>query len=170
MKNRSHGFGVTSGFLLFCLGLSTAALAKDNPDYTQWGHDINIGPNDKTGELTCIWCNIRVRGEVAGDVTTVGGNVVIEDQGEVAGEVTSVGGNVRLDKAVHVAGDVTVVGGTLRRDPQASVGGEVTALAGWGWLLLIIATPIVILGVLLAMVIWLIQRVRSPAVPAPVAR
>ena len=68
------------------LSLSSAALAKDNPSYTQFGHNITIGPNEKVGELTCFGCSIRVRGQVAGDVTTFGGSILLEDQAQVAGD------------------------------------------------------------------------------------
>jgi hypothetical protein len=59
--------------MLVCVGLSGCALAKNNPSYTQVGHNISIGPNQEVGELTCFGCSIRVRGQVAGDVTTFGG-------------------------------------------------------------------------------------------------
>jgi hypothetical protein len=169
MTNRGHGFPVTGGLLLLCLSLSTAALAKENPTYTQLGRNISIGPNDKTGDLTCFGCSIRVRGEVAGDVTTFGGSIVIEDQGQVAGDVTGFGGDVRLDQGVKVSGDVTIFGGNLHRDPQASVAGDVTSMGGRGWLVPILLTPIVFLGLVVALVIWLVQRVRQPPVAAPAA-
>ena len=132
MKNRGR-LRVIVGLLL-CLASATTALAKDNPTYTQWGRDITVGPDDETGELTCIACTVRIRGQVAGDVTTVGGSIVIEDHGQVAGEVTSVAGNVRLDSAAKVSGDVTVVGGTLHRGPEANIGGNVTSVGGQGWI------------------------------------
>jgi hypothetical protein len=168
MTNRGLSFAFTSGLLL-CLALSTPALAKDNPSYTQLGHTITVGPNDKTAELTCFGCSIRIRGEVAGDVTAFGGSIFIEDQGQVAGDVTGFGGDVRLDKEVKVSGDVTVFGGKLHRDPQATVGGDVTSMDGRGWLVLIFLTPIVVLGLLVALVVWLIQRMRRPPVPAAAA-
>jgi hypothetical protein len=151
------------------LAISTVALARDNPTYTQWGHDISVGPNDKTGDLTCLGCTVRVRGQVAGDVTTVGGSIAIEDQGQVAGDVTSVGGDVRVDSAVKISGDVTVVGGTLHRDPEASIAGDVTAVGGHGWIVPILLFPFVLIGALVAFVVWLVQRLRRPAVSAPVA-
>jgi hypothetical protein len=153
--------------LLLCLALSTFALAKDNPTYTQWGHDITVGPDDGTGELTCIACTIRIRGQVAGDVTTVGGSIVIEDRGQVAGDVTSVGGNVRLDSEAKVSGDVTVVGGTLHRGPEARIGGEVTNVGGQGWMIPILLFPFLLIGALVAFVVWLVQRLRRPRASAP---
>jgi Polymer-forming cytoskeletal len=153
-------------FTLFCLALSSSAFAKNNPSYTQVGHNISIGPNQEVGELTCFGCSIRVRGQVAGDVTAFGGSIVIEDQGQVAGDVTAFGGSIRLDQAVKVAGDVTVFGGEIRRDQQARISGDVTSMGGRGWLVPILLAPFVILGILIAFVVWLIQRLRRPSSPA----
>lgn len=159
---RSRWFGA---FTIFCLTLSTGAFAKDSPSYTQVGHNISIGPNDEVGDLTCFGCSIRVRGQVAGDVTVFAGSIVIEDQGQISGDVTTIGGNIRLDSAVKVAGDVTVIGGEIRRDPQATISGDVTSMGGHGWIIPILLGPFVILGLMVALVIWLIQRMRRPSAP-----
>jgi hypothetical protein len=141
------------------------AFAKNPSDRTSWGNNITVGPNDQASDVTCIGCTIRIRGHVAGDATTVGGSIVIEDRGQVTGDVTAVAGNVRIDKEVKVSGDVTVVAGELRRDPEASVSGDVTALGGRGWIVPIILAPFVILGLLVAFVIWLVKRLSRPALP-----
>ena len=164
LQHRLPG-AVAASFIV--LILSTVAFAKTNPDRTQFGHNISVGPNEAVSDVTCIGCSIRIRGQVSGDVTTVGGSIFIEDQGQVAGGVTAVAGNARLDKEVKVAGDVTVVGGELRRDPQASVAGDVTNVGGRGWIIPILLIPFVLLGLLIAFVVWIIQRLSRPAaVPA----
>jgi hypothetical protein len=165
MKNRGR-LRVIVGLLL-CLASATTALAKDNPTYTQWGRDITVGPDDETGELTCIACTVRIRGQVAGDVTTIGGSIVIEDHGQVTGDVTSVGGNVRLDSVAKVTGDVTVVGGTLHRDPEVSIGGDVASMGGQGWMIPILLFPFLLIGALIAFVVWLVQRLRRSTASAP---
>ena len=155
--------------LLFWVALSTAAFANDNPSYTQLGRNINVGPHDKVGDLTCFGCNIHIRGEVAGDVTTFGGSVTVEDQAQVAGDVSIFGGDARLDRGARVAGDVSVFGGQIHRDPQAAIAGDVTSFGGHGWLLPILLTPIVLLGLLVALIVWIIQRARRPSLPAAAA-
>jgi hypothetical protein len=154
-------------FALVCLlALSSVAFAKDNPSYTQFGHNINIGPNDQVRDLTCFACSIRVRGQVAGDVTSFGGSIVIEDHAQVAGDITTFGGNIRLDQGAKVAGDATVFGGQIRRDPAATISGDVTSMGGHGWLVPILLAPFLALGLLVAFVIWLVQRRRGPSSPA----
>jgi hypothetical protein len=172
-RGRRYALLVPGAFLVWlavsCLALSVTALAKDNPSYTQFGHTINVGPSDEVGDLTCFGCSIHVRGLVAGDVTAFGGNITIEEQAQVSGDVTALGGDLRLTKGVKVDGDATVFGGQLRRDPEASVGGDVTSMGGRGWIVLMFLTPFVVLGMFVALVIWLVQRMRRPAVPATAA-
>jgi hypothetical protein len=152
------------GYLLFAGVLSGAAYA-DGPDRTQFGRNINIGPGEEVGDVTCFGCSVRVRGHVSSDVTTFGGGIVVEEQGEIAGDVTSFGGDVRLDKDVKVAGDITVFGGRLHRDATATVSGDVTNFSGSGWLLLIFGLPLLMLGAFVALVIWLVRRLMRPAMP-----
>jgi hypothetical protein len=169
MHRRFSSRWLFAGSALLCLSLSSVAHANDNPSYTEIGHNISIGLNDQVGDLTCLGCSIRVRGQVAGDVTAVAGSIVIEDQAQVAGDVTAVGGDVRLDHGVKIAGDATVVGGVLRRDPQASISGDVTSMGGHGWMIPILLAPFFLLGLLVAFVGWLVQRMRGPSVPAAAA-
>lgn len=145
------------------------ALAKNSSDITQIGHNISVGPDQQAAELTCIACSIRVRGQVAGDVTTVAGNIVLEQGAQVAGDITAVGGNVRIDQNVKVAGDATVVAGDLRRDPQAIVSGDVTSMGSAGWIVPIVLAPFIFLGLMVALIIWLVQRARRPSLPAAAA-
>lgn len=150
------------------LFLSASAFAA-NRDYTRIGSDINIQENEQAGDVTCVACSIRVRGQVAGDVTAVGGSIVIESPAQVAGDVTAVAGNVRLGQNVKVAGDATVVGGDLRRDSQALVSGDVTTMGGRGWVVPVLLAPFIVLGLLVALVVWLVQRARRPSLPAAAA-
>jgi hypothetical protein len=162
-----------SAFAAPCLAilllLTGVAFAKDNPSITQFGHNISVGPNDKVGELTCFGCSIHIRGQVAGDVTAFAGSIVIEDQSQVAGDITAFGGDVRLDGGVKVAGDTTVFAGQIRRGPQVTMSGDVTTMGGRGWLVPMLLFPFVMLGLLIAFVIWLVQRARKPAVHARAA-
>jgi hypothetical protein len=158
-------FPLLSAWVLVSLAVSTAAFAMDRPERTQVGHNINVGPNEEVSDVTCVGCSIYIRGQVAGDATAVAGNIYIEDHAQVAGDVTAVAGDIRLDKDVKVAGDVTLVGGEFRREPQASISGDVTTVGGRGWIIPILLAPFIILGLMIALVIWLVQRIRRPPLP-----
>src|SRR5207247_2883827 len=111
----------------------------------------------------------RIRDEVAGDVLKFGGIDTVEGKVQVAGDASIFGGGARLDRGGRGAGDVSVFGGQVRRDPQAAIAGDVTSFGGHGWLLPILLMPIVLLGLLVALVVWIVQRTRRPALPAAAA-
>src|ERR1700733_7193961 len=133
--------------LLFLVTWSSIAFA--DRDRTQVGHNLTIGPDEEVGEVTCFGCSI-----------------VVEDQGQVGGDATVFGGDIRIDKQVKIGGDVTVFGGQIRRDPAATVGGDVTNMGGHGWIFLIFLTPLIFLGLFLALIFWLIRRMLRPSVSA----
>ena len=153
-------------WVLIILLAPTAALAEGNADRLEFNHDIRIQPEEQVGDVTCINCSAYVLGRVSGDVTTVNGNIVAEQGAAIAGDATAVRGNVRVQNGAQVAGDLTAIAGTARRDPQATVGGDVTSLGGGGWIFLVFLLPFAILGGIIALIIWLIQRSRRPA-PLP---
>lgn len=155
--------------LSFCLLLVAAmpgvAFADGPHDRTQFGHDIMVGPNEEVSEVTCFGCSVHVRGHVASDVTTFGGNIVVEDQGQIGGDTTSFGGSVRLDKGAKIQA-VTLFGGRLHRDPDAVVAGDVTAFSGTGWLAAMFVLPLFVVGGIIALIVWLVRRNTRPQVPA----
>lgn len=152
--------------LIFVGALSPTAFADRDRDRTQVGTNINVGPEEEVSDATCFGCSIRVRGRVSGDVTAFGGSIVVEDQAQITGSATMFGGDFRIDKGAKVAGDVTVFGGRIRRDPASTIGGDVTNMGGPGWLFLIFLLPLIVLGGLVALLIWVIRRVLRPSVPA----
>jgi hypothetical protein len=145
---------------------STTLAAEANPDRFQMNHDIHIQAGEKVDDVTCIGCSIYVRGQVSGDVTAIAGSVIAEPGATIAGDVTTIAGSARVESGTQIAGDLTAIGGDLRRDPQASVAGDVTTLGGHGWVFLIFLVPFAVLGGIVALIIWLIQRSRRPA-PVP---
>ena len=157
-----------SAWLLFVVAFAAVALADHSQDRTQVGHNISIGSDEEASEATCFGCSIRVRGHVSGDVTALGGSIIIEDQGQIGGDATALGGGIRLDRGVTVHGDVTAIGGRIRRDPAATIGGDVANMAGPGWIALIaliFLLPFALFGLFVALIVWLIRRLLRPAVP-----
>ena len=162
------GFSSLGWLIRFSLAALLAApvFAEGSHDRTQFGHDITVGSEEKVAEVTCFGCNVRVRGQVGGDVTTFGGGVVVEQDAFVGGDTTTFGGDVRLDAGARVK-DVTIFGGRIRRDSQALVGGDITTFAGGAplWLFIIFGLPFLVLGALIALIVWLIRRSKRPVVP-----
>jgi hypothetical protein len=132
---------------------------------THFGSDITVEANQQVADVTCFGCSVRIRGQVAGDVTVFAGGITIEEEGEVAGDVTNFGSGVRLDRSTKVGGDVTVFGGGVRRDADASVGGDVTNFKGPIWMFLIFGLPLVVLAGITIFIVWLVRRLTRPSVP-----
>jgi hypothetical protein len=166
VKNRIGRLLPLIVLVLFCACASTAALAGASGDRTQFGHDINVAPGEQISEVTCFGCSVRVRGQVNGDVTTFGGSIVVEDEGQIGGDATTFGGGVRLDGKAAVKGDLTVFGGRVRRDPSASVGGDVTNFGSVISVLMIVVMPLLFVGGIVALIIWIVRRATRPSLPA----
>ena len=141
----------------------TSPMARADAEQFQMGHDIHVSENQSTGDLTCFNCSIYVRGKVKGDAVVLNGDLVVEQGGELAGDVTTLRGDIRIADGAKIAGDVTSVAGTVRKQPAGIIGGEVASLGGTGWLLLIVMVPVFLLGGLIALIDWLLQRNHAPS-------
>lgn len=165
MRNSARSLGLISACVLLSVTMCAAVRGNNASDRTQFGRSISVAPGEEVSEATCFGCSIRVRGHVAGDVTAFGGSIVVEDQGQVDGDATAFAGSMRLDDSVKVGGDVTVFGGQIHRAPGATLSGGVTVMGGPGWAVVIFAIPLLFLGLLIAFIFWLVQRVTRPRVP-----
>jgi hypothetical protein len=151
--------------LILALCMPLAALDSnggDDTDRTQYRHDIHIAAGQKAEELTCFFCSIYIAGQVAGDVTAFGGHIVISSGAAVAGDVTAFGGNVRLEDGTQVAGDIASFGGQVQKAESAKIAGDTTRVPT-ALFIFILILPFFVLGVLIALVVWLVQRKRHPA-------
>jgi len=149
--------------LLATVVLCGLATAQTQTNLVQIGRNITIAEGEKVGDVVCIACSIRVRGEVRGDVTAVAGHITIEHGAQVAGSVTGIFGGVRLQSGAQVKGDARVVLGALQRDPQTAILGDIASVTGPGGLFLILFVPLLLLLGLTAFIVWLIRRARRPA-------
>jgi hypothetical protein len=143
------------------LSLPCIAAAAPSNDRVQIGRSIVVQPGENVGDLVCIACSIRVRGQTAGDVVAVAGNISLEDGAQIAGDSVAVAGSVRLEGNTKVGGDVVAVAGKIHRDPEAIIGGDVTSVGGVEWMVPILLAPFLFLGGIVAFTIWLVQRNRQ---------
>ena len=74
--------------------------------------------------------NIRVDGEVTGNVTSWSGNIIIN--GRVGGDVVSYTGSVTLLSNAKVAGSTMTLSGSLQNSPSAQVQGQSFSSVGVG--------------------------------------
>lgn len=111
------------------LVLSSASLAfAEEPERTGWFRDITIPAGETAESITCIFCSIRVDGEVRGDATTEWGDIDV--RGTVGKSATAVAGEIRLGAGAQIKGDsVSVFGDTVLGD-NARIEGDVVASLG----------------------------------------
>jgi predicted acyltransferase (DUF342 family) len=148
-------------FILMLLGSSGMLASADaNRDRFQTSRDIRVESDEHVGDVTCLNCSIYVRGQVGGDILAIHGNVVLYEGAQIGGDIASLAGNVRLESGTQVGGDVAAIGGTVRRDSGAKVGGDVASTPGAGWVAVIFALPLLFIGAIVALIIWLVQRNR----------
>jgi hypothetical protein len=153
-------------FALFTIAFvalsSFNVFANDSNDRVQIGRDIRVGEGQPVGDLVCVGCSIYVRGaQTSGDAVAVGGSINLEGA-SIGGDTVAVAGSVRLRGESQVAGNAVAVMGSVTRDQDAIVRGDITSLGGPGWFLLIGVLPLVVFAGIIALIVWLIQRVRTP--------
>ncbi len=168
MRNRILSAIAIVGLLVLS---STTAAAEQSNDRVQIGRSIVIHPGENVGDVVCVACSIRVRGQTNGDVVAVAGSIILENGAQIAGDTVAVAGSIRLENDAKVGGDVVDVAGSIHRDAQAVIGGDVTSVGGGGWIVPILLAPFLFLGGIVALIIWLIQRSRrtAPAASYPAA-
>ena len=149
--------------LALAVAVPSAFAKNDGSEITQFGRDVHIGADQKAADVTCFNCSVYVEGQVGGEITTFHGNIILQDGAMVGGELTTLLGDVRLGNDTKVAGELTVLGGKLRRPPTASVAGDVTVMEGAGWFYIMILSPFLFLGGVIALIVWLVRRARRPA-------
>jgi hypothetical protein len=151
---------------LLILILTTTFASAQNRSLVQFGRTIRVEAGQPVGEVTCIMCSVYLRAPVMGDVTTIGGSINLDTGVSVGGDVTALAGDIRTQSGVSIGGDATAIGGAIRRQSDTQIGGDATSMEGKGWLLLIFVVPLIILGLIVALIAWLVRYLlRSPTGP-----
>jgi hypothetical protein len=140
--------------ILALLLLSPFSLAES--ERFQSGHDLRIAANEVVDEATCLKCSIHIAGQVQGDATAIGGNVILENGAQVHGDTTALMGDVRMEANATADGDVAAVGGKVWRDPHSNAKGEVASVEPGGWMILLVAIPFAFMGGAIALIVWMI--------------
>mgnify|MGYP005812158135 CR=1 FL=1 len=147
---------------VFLLALCISAIAQQtDQDRAQFGRNITVEPGQSSGDIACFNCSVYVRGTVKGDVAVFGGRLAVD--GAVQGDVAVFWGDARLAEGSSVGGDMAVLGGRIIRAPTAVIRGE-TARLGRGWIFIPLIFAILVIGAIMAFIVWLVTRSR-PAGP-----
>jgi hypothetical protein len=127
------------------------AFAHSSDDRASFGNDITIAEGETAGDVACMFCTVRVHGDVRGDMAVMFGKVEIDPGRTVSGDVAALGADLNVGEGATVGGDVAIAAGDANLASGAMVHGSSMVLPGRLWLLLPFAPLLILIGV-----IWLI--------------
>ncbi|HEX4576589.1 MAG TPA: hypothetical protein VH117_04520 [Edaphobacter sp.] len=143
--------------LLFATTLP--AFAKSSEDRASVGGDITIAEGETAGDVACLFCSVRVHGDVRGDVAVMFGKVEVDPGRHINGDLAALGGDLNLGEGATVGGDVAVAAGDANLAPGAMIHGSRTVLPGRMWLLLPFAPFLILIG-LIWLIVYFVRRNR----------
>ena len=156
--------------LLLIVVAPTLSFADGGSDRVQFFQSINVGPDEKAGDVVCIGCSIHVAG-TSGDTVAILGSVVVD--GTANGDVVAVGGGVVLNEDARVSGDTVAIGSGLHRHPNATVKGESVSQSGplvfLGLVLGLFVVPLLPVILIIVLIVWLLRRNNYSKPPQQVA-
>lgn len=98
--------GVAAAFIL--LSLCTSASAKGE-DVIRFYRDVSIAQGENVRDVVAIGGSVTVFGRVDGNVTALGGFVILKPDSYVGGEIVSIGGEVIKEPGAELIGRVTTI-------------------------------------------------------------
>jgi hypothetical protein len=156
--------------LLLAVGLLLASafpsFAKGGDDRASVGNNITIAEGETAGDVACVFCSVRVHGDVRGDVAVLFGRIEVDPGHTISGDLAALGADLNLGEGATVGGDVAIAAGDANLAPGAMIHGSRMVLSNRMWLLLPFAPLLILIGV-----IWLIvhlvrrNRYQFPAYP-----
>ena len=141
------------------LATTLPGFARSTDDRATVGNDITIGEGETAGDIACVFCTVRIHGEVKGDVAVLFGRVEVDAGRTIAGDLAAFGADLDLGTDATVGGDVAMVAGDVKAGPGAMVHGSSTILPGRIWLLLPLAPVLILIG-LIWLIVYFVRRNR----------
>lgn len=138
--------------LALCLlgaALAAAAVpAHADQDVVEFFNNINVTPDSPVKDAVCFFCNVRVDGNVNGDLVVFFGNVrlngmahhdlvsffgsvSVADNSAIGGDLVSFFGSVRLGENVSVRKDVVAMFGVVHAPSSVSIGHNRVMFSPW---------------------------------------
>jgi predicted acyltransferase (DUF342 family) len=101
----------TVGMLVLAsVALLWVPAARADKDVAKVGQDIVVPEGQTAGDIACAFCNVRIHGDVKGDVAVAFGNLDVDSGRQVSGDVAVLAGHIGLGNGSRVGGDLAVVG------------------------------------------------------------
>lgn len=160
-------FALAMLVILFAFSVSAFAKGKhgDN-DRVSFGSDVTISEGEDAGDVVCMFCSVKVHGDVGGDMAVFFGNITVDSGHKIGGDVAVIGGDLNLGEEAVTGGDVAIIAGNAHLAQSATIHGSRTVMPGAFWLLIPFAPLLILIGI-----IWLVvylfrrNRYRYPVYP-----
>jgi hypothetical protein len=151
--------------------VSLPAFARSSDDRASVGGDITVAQGETVGDVACVFCSVKVHGDVKGDIAVLFGDITVDAGRNVGGDVAGLGSDLRLAEGACVNGDVAIAAGDVTKGPGASIHGSQSVMPSKIWLLLPFMPLLVLIGVIW-LIVWLVRRNRYqfPAYPQNLQR
>lgn len=142
------------------------AFAKSDNDRASFGSDITVAEGETASNIACMFCDVRIHGDVRGDVAVMFGKVELDAGHSISGDVAALGADLVLGEGAAVGGDVALAAGDANLAQGAMIHGSRMVLPNRLWLLLPFAPFLVLIGVIW-LIVYIVQRNRYqfPAYP-----
>jgi hypothetical protein len=102
--------------------------AHADRDAVQFFSNIESTPEAPVHDAVCFFCNVRVQGELTGDIVVFFGNIAID--GQTHRDVVSFFSNVHAADNASIGRDVVTIFGSVHLGENASVGRDMVTLFG----------------------------------------
>lgn len=166
--NRPTLFALLAACLLALApsSLSATVLSSGSPDHVGFGNTITVSDGESAGDLVCMFCTVRIHGNVSGDVVTLFGDVQVDRDRAISGDMVVVGGNLSLPDQARIDGSLVVFGGDFTQPSTATVHGDRVLFTGTGWLIVLLLPLLIPIGVVW-LIVYIVRRSRYqfPAYP-----
>jgi hypothetical protein len=111
-NDASTSVGFLAGIVFLCVFAvilcGTAASAQERNSYLR---RVTIEGAVEHGSINCFGCSVVVKGDLDGEIVTLGGNVTVF--GRVRRDIVAVGGAIRLMNGAEIDEDAVAVGGGI---------------------------------------------------------
>ena len=87
---------------------TTVASAQERNSYLR---RVTIEGNSEHGSINCFGCSVVVKGDLDGEIVTIGGDVTV--YGRVRRDIVAVGGAIRLKNGAEIDEDAVAIGGGI---------------------------------------------------------
>ena len=118
---------------------------------------IVISEDRPAADVACVFCSVRVDGDVHGDIAVLFGTVTVTEGRTISRDVATLFSTLVLGDGARIDGDLATVFGTANLAESAHVGGD-RAVFSSGVGITVILAPLLIVAGVIWLLVWVARR------------